>query len=238
MESAKLQPVGPRLLFITGTDTGVGKTLLSGLLLAFLRRQGVRALATKPFCAGGREDVHLLSKLQNNALGINQANPFHYPDPVAPLVAGRRSGRETTLWAAVDKIKALESYCDWLIVEGIGGIMVPLGPDFTVRDLIMALGSQAVIVAPNKVGAINHVLLTVQVVQGLGNERIKIVLMNRRRSDLARQTNAETLRELLKSDLVFELPYMGKEAKKTGAIKKNSQKNEKTLAQIIGFDRL
>ncbi len=238
MKSAKMEPAESRITFITGTDTGVGKTLLTGLLLAFLRRRGIRALATKPFCTGSRGDARLLSKLQDNELGINQVNPFHYPDPVAPLVAGRKSGVGTTLREAVDKINALRRLCDWLLVEGIGGFLVPLGPSYSVRDLVLTVGSQVVIVAQNRIGAISHVLLTVQAAQVVGIEPISVVLMNRRRSDLAGRTNAETLRGLLKSDRVFELPYMGKEAKKSEAIKKNSEKNEKTLALIIGFDKL
>ena len=78
-----------KTIFITGTDTGVGKTVLTGLLLHHLREKGVRALAMKPFCSGSRRDVKLLKALQNSELTDDEINPYYFKEAVAPLVAAR-----------------------------------------------------------------------------------------------------------------------------------------------------
>src|SRR5258708_5061536 len=77
------------LLFITGTDTGVGKTVLTGLLLSHLRQHGCRVLAAKPFCSGDRSDARLLRALQDDELELDEINPYYFPEPLAPLVAAR-----------------------------------------------------------------------------------------------------------------------------------------------------
>src|SRR6187402_963088 len=97
----------PRILFITGTDTGVGKTLLTGLLLHHLRENGVHALAAKPFCSGGTQDVVFLNEIQNGELTLRQLNPFYFRDPVAPLVAGRKHHKLVSLAQALTYLRKL-----------------------------------------------------------------------------------------------------------------------------------
>src|SRR5438094_393958 len=89
--------VPSRIIFITGTDTGVGKTVLTGLLLTHLRQTGVRALALKPFCSAGRADAELLHDLQDGELTLDEINPFHFKEPLAPLVAARLHRRKISL---------------------------------------------------------------------------------------------------------------------------------------------
>src|SRR2546429_4432134 len=84
-------------IFITGTDTGVGKTVLTGLLVTHLRNQGTDALAIKPFCSGSRADAKLLQAIQDRELTLEEINPFYFPEPVAPLVAARLHRRAITL---------------------------------------------------------------------------------------------------------------------------------------------
>ena len=79
-----------KIIFITGTDTGVGKTLLTALLLHHLRQTGVHALAMKPFCSGGRADVRLLQSLQRGELSDAEMNPFYFAEPIAPFVAAKK----------------------------------------------------------------------------------------------------------------------------------------------------
>src|SRR2546426_834034 len=83
-----------KILFVTGTDTGVGKTLVVASLLYHLRQRDVSALAMKPFCSGSRADVQLLQRIQDGAVTNEEANPFYFREPVAPLVAARKTGRE------------------------------------------------------------------------------------------------------------------------------------------------
>src|SRR5260221_11161888 len=117
----------PRTVFITGTDTGVGKTLLTALLLQHLLDTGVEALAMKPFCSGGRADVELLQAIQNSRLPDDAVNPFYFAESVAPLVAARKLRCRISLAQVLQKIRAVESRCERLLIEGSGGLMAPLG---------------------------------------------------------------------------------------------------------------
>ena len=83
-----------RSVFITGTNTGAGKTILTALLLHHLRGSGVDALAMRPVCTGPRDDVRLLQSLQPDSVRMDLMNPFHYKTPAAPVVAARRSARK------------------------------------------------------------------------------------------------------------------------------------------------
>src|SRR2546421_10854607 len=97
----------PRILFITGTDTGVGKTLMTGLLLHHLRSTGCRALAIKPFCSGGTADIEILHALQDGELTRNEINAFYFRDPIAPLVAARKGRRKIPLDTVLDHIRRI-----------------------------------------------------------------------------------------------------------------------------------
>src|ERR1051326_5574870 len=94
-----------RTIFITGTDTGVGKTVLTGLLLAHLRAIGGHAMALKPFCSGSRKDVDLLYALQDGELAAEAINPFYFREPVAPLIAARQHGRLLPLGQVLEQLQ-------------------------------------------------------------------------------------------------------------------------------------
>src|SRR5579859_2301962 len=98
-----------RILFITGTDTGVGKTLLTSLLLCYLRSRGARVLALKPFCSGGRADAELLCELQDGDLTLDEINPFYFPEPVAPLISALKHKRNIPLDHVVQRIHSIAS---------------------------------------------------------------------------------------------------------------------------------
>src|SRR5947209_4920543 len=99
-----------KIIFVTGTDTGVGKTLLTAVLLSHLRQQGVHALAMKPFCSGceaGLTDVDILYRLQDQELATHEINPFFFPEPLAPLVAARCHRVRITLNEVLDRIRSV-----------------------------------------------------------------------------------------------------------------------------------
>jgi dethiobiotin synthetase len=227
-----------RTIFITGTDTGVGKTLLTALLLADLRRRGICALAIKPFCTGGRGDARLLNRVQDHCLGLDEINPFHFAEPVAPLVAARKQRCRIHLSEVLDRIAALRKSCECLLVEGVGGLMVPLGDGYSIRELAAALDGEIMLVGPNRLGVINHIILTVHALQAIGVQNIKTVLMDQKNGGLAACSNPEILRELLAPRPVFQVPFLGIRAKELSALKKIAKKIEKTLAEISGIDRL
>jgi dethiobiotin synthetase len=219
-----------RLIFITGTDTGVGKTIFTGLLVRHLREAGVHALAIKPFCSGGRADVRLLRAMQGAELTEDEINPFYFPKPVAPLVDARRSKRLISLGEVVRKIKATAARCECLLVEGSGGLLVPLGENYFVSDVIKRLNCEVIVVARNQLGTINHTLLTVNALKRFGVKNIAVALVGTSKKDASVGKNAGVLREFLRGIEVREIKFLGKNANKIAVLKKSVKKMKKTLA--------
>jgi dethiobiotin synthetase len=224
--------VTPRVIFITGTDTGVGKTVLSGLLLAFLRGRGCNALALKPFCSGARTDALLLRALQDNALAMDEVNPFYFKEPVAPLVAARRHRCAIALPEVIENIRHAARRCECLLIEGAGGLLAPLGEGFTARDLIARLRCETIVVARNQLGVINHTLLTVESLRGAKARSIKVVLMNPRRSDPSSKTNPRLLSEWLGAVPLYSLPWLGARCCAVSTMRANVRKLKTTLGQL------
>jgi dethiobiotin synthetase len=219
-----------KILFVTGTDTGVGKTVLTALLLAFLRESGGRVLAMKPFCSGGREDALLLHALQDGCLTLDEVNPFYFDRPLAPAAARRRG---VSLTRVARKINEAAAQCDLLLVEGVGGLMVPLGHGYCVRDLISALDCSVLVVGANRLGIINHTLLTAESLKILRIKEFTIVLMGVEKPDISVETNAQMIRQSLPKTRIFCLPYLGKKASESEKVKKNVKIVKKVLAEIV-----
>ncbi len=224
-----------QIIFITGTGTGVGKTVLTALLLRHLRQRGCHALAMKPFCSGGLNDVDLLYGLQDGKLSRDEMNPFYFEEPVAPLVAARKHRRRISPGDVLRRIRAIQRQCECLLIEGSGGVMVPLGESFFVADLIAALDCQVVIAGQNKLGVINHTLLTSGMLALYGVNRIKIVLAECKPRDWSARTNAKVLAEMLWPMKVIGLPFLGVRANTANAVRINCNKIKKTLALISDF---
>jgi len=193
----------PRIIFITGTDTGVGKTVLTGLLLTHLRQTGRRAFALKPFCSGGRADAEILHALQDGELSLDQINPFYFEEPVAPLAAARLHRRKISLDQTLKHIgQVYDLLLDRpakisranneviqhsnnpvrldpiLLIEGAGGLLAPLGQWFSAEDLIKTLRCEVIVTAANRLGTLNHTALTGRILQEAGAQRLRVVLMD------------------------------------------------------------
>jgi dethiobiotin synthetase len=223
------------ILFVTGTDTGVGKTLLTALLLIHLRSKGVTALGIKPFCSGGRGDVHLLRAAQDHALTEDEINPFYFRAPVAPLVAQRDRQETVRPGQVLRHVRMIASRCDVLLVEGAGGVLAPLGEGFSLAGMIASASDEVnrvLVVAPNKLGVINHALLTLASLQQICPKRVTISLMGQKHSDISARTNAEMLRELAVSTEVIEVPFLAGDLRQVSRLKENCRKNEKVLARL------
>jgi dethiobiotin synthetase len=157
-------------LFITGTDTGVGKTYVSAGIATALRRRGVETGVMKPAETGCRmrsgrlvpRDALLLmrsARCLNDPLSL--VNPFRFRSPLAPSIAAERDGRKIYPRKILHAFHALQKRHDFMIVEGAGGIMVPLSGRYTYRDLARAMRLPVLIVARPALGTINHTLLTI-----------------------------------------------------------------------------
>ena len=222
-----------QIIFITGTDTGVGKTVVTALLLRHLRQAGCNALAVKPFCSGSRADARLLRSLQKNLLTLDEINPFFFRQPVAPAAAGGRR-KEIHIDTVLRKIRAVGRRCDVLLVEGIGGLMVPLGKNYTVADLISRLHCRTLIVSHNRLGTINHTLLTIKALQAIGIQRLGIVMVEDKKPDISARSNPKIIKKMASPAPVFLIPNLGFLAPSAGVIKINAIFLKKRLARILG----
>lgn len=162
-------------LFITGTDTGVGKTYVCKLLVAALRAEGADAVAYKPVSCGDRDDARILAEA-SGGLAEDVVNPVHLQTPVAPYVAGLLENRTVSPETLLTGFRLLAEKHRHVFVEGAGGWEVPLAAGFRVADLAAELALPVLIVAENRLGALNHILLTVNAIRARGLKCAGIVL--------------------------------------------------------------
>jgi dethiobiotin synthetase len=195
--------------FITGTDTGVGKTVLTRLLAQYLRSQGIRAAALKPVCSGGRDDARMLHAVLNGALTLDEVNPWHFRAPMAPLLAARQEHRRVSCAEVLAHIRAMQSRFDVVLIEGAGGLLSPLGEKFDSRDLIVRLHATPIIVCPNRLGAVNQVLLTLEALPAKVTARARVVFMSPPKPDTSTQSNPNLLAEHFDGRRIFRLPWLG-----------------------------
>lgn len=163
-------------VFITGTDTGVGKSVASATLLAALNAGGHRAVGMKPVASGcvetpqglRNEDAELLIAHSAGAPDYARVNPFALPEAIAPHLAARHAGVEVRLDAIVAAFAALSTNSDFVVVEGAGGWMVPLSDTLTQADLPRALDLPVILVVGLRLGCINHAQLSARAIVGDG----------------------------------------------------------------------
>jgi dethiobiotin synthetase len=208
-----------RTIFITGTDTGVGKTVLTTLLVQFLCERGVNAVALKPICSGGRADARVLRAAMDGVLSLDEINPWHFRAPVAPLLAARRERKHVHLSEVLAHIRAMQKRFDVLLIEGAGGLLSPLGEDFDSGDLIAALGALPLVAAPNRLGAVNHILLTLEALPRSAAARARVVLISPPKGDAATATNPKLLAEFFDARRIFTLPWLGENFSTREALK-------------------
>lgn len=147
-------------LFITGTDTGVGKTAVAGGLAAALRKRGIDVGVFKPVASGGTADARFLKAASGIADPVEAIAPVRLAEPLSPNVAAEREGRRLDLEPILSAFARLDH--EYILVEGIGGLLVPLRDDLLVADLAAALGLPLLVVARAGLGTINHTLLTLE----------------------------------------------------------------------------
>jgi len=186
----------PAILFVTGNDTGVGKTLLATLLARYLGARGLHVAGLKPICSGGRADALALQAAAGNGLTTDEVNPWHFRSPIAPLLAARRERRRVRLREVVAHIRRVARPFEVVVVEGAGGLLSPLGEGFDSRDLIRELQAVPVVVCANRLGALNQALLVLAALPRALRRGAHIVLMDPARANAASRTNPPLLRTL------------------------------------------
>jgi dethiobiotin synthetase len=202
----------PRLpdLLVTGTDTGVGKTVIAAALVLARRGAGVRAIGFKPAESGVGGDGPADSAILAAASG--SAEPLAIPlaqltEPLAPALAAERTGVAIDAAAIETRVRSLRAAGWSVIVEGAGGILVPLAWDYTALELAARLGLEAVVVGRAGLGTLNHVQLTVDALRRR-DVPVRAVVLNGRGDppDLAESTNPSALERLLPGTRILEIP--------------------------------
>ena len=197
-----------RILFITGTGTGVGKTVFAALTTHSLREIGFQVAALKPICSGERDDARRLHRAAGKVLSLDEVNPWHFRAALAPLLAAREEKKRLRLRAVVAHIQRIARRFEALIVEGAGGLLSPLGENFDSRDLIQALGAMPIVVCPNKLGAVNQVRLVLAALPVAAARQARVVLVNPKKPDAATRTNLELLKEFVAPKHLLVLPWV------------------------------
>jgi len=156
-------------LFITGTDTDVGKTYITAGLAVVLRKMNVDVGVMKPFAAGSAqkkgyksEDIEILSRAANTCDPENLVNPQFFPIPASPYTAWKKLKTKPKVSTILSSFKKLTKLHDMLLVEGMGGIMTPILKDYYITNLIKEMKIPTVIVTRSKVGTVNHTIMTVK----------------------------------------------------------------------------
>jgi dethiobiotin synthetase len=207
----------PRHFFVTGTDTGVGKTTVTVRLMQQFTAQGLKVVGMKPVASGcewidGRwqnEDVMQLTAASNVLAPPELVNPYCFNPAIAPHLAAAEAGVEIRMEVIKSAFEALTNLADVVIVEGAGGLLVPLNVTDTIADLVQALQLPALLVVGMRLGCINHALLTAQVLE---QRQIPFCgwVANQVDPQMAMQDqNLQTLSDWLKQPPLLQLPYHG-----------------------------
>lgn len=185
-------------LLVTGTDTGVGKTFVTCELVRSLRKEGIDAVGYKPVCCGDRNDAELLLEASENEEPIEAINPVWYQAPVTPSVAAELESKPVPLEDIRSHAESMAERHEVLVMEGVGGWEVPMNGRDTFADLAEALGWPVVMVVANRLGALNHTLLTEHAIRDRGLPLVGVILNHLTEDhDIAMTTNRVVLEDLL-----------------------------------------
>lgn len=202
-------------VFITGTDTGVGKSIVTGLLAKYLREKGYKVVTQKWVQTGSHvcEDVNLHLKIMGEPRAeikkyLKHICPYVFKLPTSPHLAAKLQNKEINISKIKQSFKLLSSKFDLVIVEGVGGALVPVNEKYLVIDIARELGLPVLVVAQNKLGVINHMLMTIE---ALKNRKMKIlgVLFNncQGQNKLILKDNPDIIGKITKQNILGTLPW-------------------------------
>lgn len=205
----------PRCIFVTGTDTGVGKTLVSAALLHALSKRYRRVVGMKPVAAGlewrqGQwvsDDVLALAAASSITVPARLANPVALTHALSPHLAAQRENRTLSVAELLAAQQALATLCDAMVVEGSGGWRVPLNATETLADLAIALRAPVVLVVGMRLGCLNHALLTAEAIRRDGLTLAGWVANTLTPDMPALEDNIATLRRMLDAPLLGVVPW-------------------------------
>jgi dethiobiotin synthetase len=174
--------------FVTGTDTGVGKTEVAACLAKYFSEKGLKVEVMKPVATGIKKichDARILKTAAGSNASLNRINPVSLRSPLAPLMASEIENKDINLNIVWKRFKELSSSGDMIIVEGIGGLMVPVKKErrrvFFVRDMIAKMKLPVILVARPDLGTINHTLMTIDMLKAKGLKISGVIFNHARR---------------------------------------------------------
>jgi len=203
--------------FITATDTGVGKTVLTAALARRLVERGVDVSALKPFCSGDRSDAVIIRKSLAGRFALDEINPWHFPTALSPALAARKLSRSVSGREVIDYIRNVARRHAVTLVEGAGGLLSPLAKDLDAEGMITTLRAVALVVCPNRLGAINQTLLVMRALPPKAARTARVILMSQPQREGSAESNTSYLREILGSTRVFEFPWVRAAVRKGAA---------------------
>lgn len=199
-------------LLIAGTDTGVGKTWVGRALGRALAAGGRRVVAVKPVETGCSAATALLEDGALLAAATGQSEPraalHRFPDPLAPVLAAEAAGEPLELDALILRIESLSAGAEFVLVEGVGGLLSPLAWEWTVVEVARSLGAAALVVGADRLGTINHALLTLGALELAGLPLAGVVLTPPSTLDASTGTNAAAIARLGGLDRILTLPRL------------------------------
>jgi dethiobiotin synthetase len=208
---------GPRGLFVTGTDTGVGKTAVAAAILCEARRRGLRPVPFKPVetgCDPDPLDARLLARAAGSSAALAEICPYPLRLPAAPALAARAANLRLDVDELAARGEALAARGGFLLVEGAGGLLVPYADGATTVDLATRLGLPVLVVARTALGTVNHTALTVREARRAGLEIAGIVLNKTTPiADPHEPANAELIQSLTGLAPLGTLAYLPAEAR-------------------------
>jgi dethiobiotin synthetase len=203
-----------RGFFVAGTDTGVGKTAITAALARVLSAQGFSVGVVKPVQSGNRAadpdgDAMLLRRLAGVEDAPEEICPYAFAAPLAPLVAARLEAREVDMGRVLTAVDLIAARHDVVLVEGAGGLLVPVGLSWTIADLALKLSLPLVIVARAGLGTVNHTLLTLEAARSRGLDVAAVVLNGQRAdADESSVTNPDLIASFGDVAVVGPLPWL------------------------------
>jgi len=202
----------PKGIFITGTDTGVGKTIVTAAIAWNLKQAGKKVAVMKPVQTGtiisGPTDIEFVQKVLGPDSPLDVSCPYMFPDPVAPLVASMLAGERIDIERIKESYSDLSGQNETVVVEGAGGILVPILEDYFMSDLALDLNIPILIVTRPNLGTLNHTLLTLESAKRKGLEIAGIVISNYPWDPgIPEQTNPELILSMTGVNILGVLPH-------------------------------
>ncbi|MBI5400451.1 dethiobiotin synthase [Candidatus Saganbacteria bacterium] len=194
-------------MFITGTDTGVGKTFVTSLIAQHFRSDGLDVGVMKPISTGpaNENDAVWLKKTLQLDDPIDLINPISLKHPLAPYPAATMDNRQLTMSPIFKAYKKLCKLHDMILVEGIGGVLVPITKNYFVADMIKDFGLPTIIVARAKLGTINHTLLTIAALKKRKIPILGVIINGYTGKELAEKTNAQMISKFGKVPILAKI---------------------------------